>query len=86
MISCDKHDYIEIACLYRLEVKLFLKNGPVKNGQIVQGVAFNTTYSKNREECVVLNTGKGNETIVLEQIASLEAVTKNPHFEKIDFQ
>jgi Rho-binding antiterminator len=90
LISCDIHDYVEIACMYRFEVKLVVKigqvkNGQVKNGQIVQGIAFQTTYNKNREECVVLKTEKGNEEIVLEQIASMEAVTKNPHFEKIAF-
>jgi Rho-binding antiterminator len=85
LISCDIHDYVEIACMYRFEVKLVVKVGQVKNGQIVQGIAFQTTYNKNREECVVLKTEKGNEEIVLEQIASMEAVTKNPHFEKIAF-
>ena len=80
MITCDIHDYVEIACMYGFEVKLVLKDG-----QIVQGIAFQTTYSENREECVVLKTKKGNKEIVLEQITLMEAVTKNPHFEKIDF-
>ncbi|MGD8595255.1 MAG: Rho-binding antiterminator [Gammaproteobacteria bacterium] len=80
MISCANHDYVEIACMYRFEIKLVFKNG-----QIVQGIAFQTTYNENREECMVLKTEKGSEEIVLKQIALMEAVTKNPHFEKIDF-
>ena len=80
MISCANHDYVEIACMYRFEIKLVFKNG-----QIVQGIAFQTTYNENREECMVLKTEKGSEEIVLKQIALMEAVTKNPHSEKIDF-
>ena len=80
MISCANHDYVEIACMYRFEVKLVLKNG-----KVVQGKAVQTACNENRDECIVLRTEIGNEEIVLEQIALLEAVTKNPHFEKIDF-
>jgi Rho-binding antiterminator len=80
LISCANHDYVEIACMYRFAIKLVFKNG-----QIVQGIAFQTTYNENREECMVLKTEKGSEEIVLKQIALMEAVTKNPHFEKIDF-
>jgi len=66
--------------MYRFEVKLGFKNG-----QIVQGIAFQTAYNENRDECIVLKTEIGKEEIALEQIAFMEAVTKNPHFEKIDF-
>ena len=80
MISCDIHDYVEIACMYRFEVKLVLKNG-----RTVRGKSFQTAYNENKEECVVLETEYGNEKIVLEQIELMEAITKNPHFEKISF-
>jgi Rho-binding antiterminator len=66
--------------MYRFEVKLVFKDC-----QIVQGIASQTTFNENREECVVLKTEIGNEKFLLEQIALMEAVTKNPHFEKIEF-
>ena len=66
--------------MYRFDVKLVFKNG-----KIVQGKALQTAYNENRKECVVIETGLGSEKIVLEQLASMEAVTKNPHFEKIHF-
>ena len=78
MISCTNHDYVEIACMYRYEVKLVFKNG-----QFVQGKALQTAYNSNKEECIVLQTEPGHKKIVLEQLASMEAVTKNPHFEKV---
>lgn len=80
MISCANHDYVEIACMYGFEVRLVLKNG-----QIIHGNASQTTYNENREECIVLKTERGNSEVVLEQVASMEAVTRNPHFEKIKF-
>jgi Rho-binding antiterminator len=66
--------------MYGFEVKLVFKNG-----QTVQGKAFQTTLNENKEECVVLETERGIEKIVLAQLISMEAVTKNPHFKKIDF-
>ena len=80
MISCVNHDYVEIACMYYFEVKLYLNNS-----QIVKGKAMQTTYN-NREECIVLETEAGNQEIVLEQVASMEAVRKNPHFDRINFR
>lgn len=81
MISCANHDYVEIACMYGFELKLVFKNG-----HIVQGKACQTAYNENREECIVLETERGNEKIVLEQLASMEAVSKNRHFQKIEFE
>jgi Rho-binding antiterminator len=80
LISCANHDYVEIACMYKFEVKLVLKNS-----RIVKGKALQTTYNENREECIVLKTEIGSVKIVLEQVASMEAVRKNPHFGKINF-
>ena len=79
MISCASHDFVEIACLYRFEVKLVLKNG-----QILHGIACQTTYNEAREECILLETETGSEAVVLEQVTSMEAVTSNPHFVKIN--
>ena len=81
MISCANHDYIEIACMYRFEMRLVLVNG-----QVAQGKAFQTKLNENKEECLVLETKSGNKLIVLEQVVSIEAVTENPHFGKVDFR
>ena len=80
MISCANHDYVEIACMYGFEVKLVFKNG-----QIIQGKALQTSYSENKEEGIVIKTEFGDKEIVLAQLAAMVAVTKNPHFGKVDF-
>lgn len=79
MISCANHDYVEIACMYRLHVKIVSKNA-----QTIIGIAIETTFNKNREECVVLETTVNSQMIVLDQIATMEAVTRNLHFDKIN--
>lgn len=81
MISCATHDYVEIACMYRFEVRLALENG-----QVVQGKALETAYDESKQECVVLETPSGHEMIVLEQVLSMEAVTENSHFGVVDFK
>ena len=81
MISCANHDYIEIACMYRFEVRLVLENG-----WVAQGKAFQTVLNENKEECLVLETKSGNKLIVLQQVVSIEAVTDNPHFGKVSFR
>jgi Rho-binding antiterminator len=81
MISCANHDYIEIACMYRFELRLVLENG-----QVAHGKAFQTVLNENKEECLVLETKSGNKLIVLEQVVSIEAVTDNSHFGKVSFR
>jgi len=80
LISCANHDYVEIACMYGFIIRLYLKSGTV-----VEGEAFQTAFNADREECVLVKTASGHEKIALDQVVVMEAVTKNPHFEKIEF-
>lgn len=83
MISCDKHDYIEIACLYQLPVKLVMKSG--SNIKDLTGVAKDTTYNSDKYECVVLEVDGQRHEVVLEHVASMEAQVDNPHFQNVEF-
>ena len=78
MISCDQHDYVEIACLYRYVVKLTLKSGAE-----VQGIAMDTRRNAQREECLVLS--QDENLIVLDSIAKMEVLVENPHFKEVFF-
>ena len=80
MITCAEHDFIEIACLYGMEVKLTLKDG-----HTAQGRALQTSYNDKREECITLKTAKGPETIAQNALASMKAISHNPYFKKIHF-
>lgn len=80
MISCDQHDYIEIACTFRYPIKLTLRSGAV-----IEGVALDTELDENRNECIKVDV-KGTESlIVLKDISVLEVCVDNPHFHSVSF-
>lgn len=79
-ISCQLHDYIEIACLYKLEVSIALNNGIIS-----QGSAMTTETTPERQELLILKTASGPQKINLSDIKSMTAMAENPHFNRIDF-
>ncbi|MBQ4857813.1 Rho-binding antiterminator [Pseudoalteromonas sp. MMG007] len=80
MISCHQYDYIEIACMHRLNIELVLKNG---DG--VCGVATDTKRNANKDECIVVNVNNELQLIVLTTISVLKARESNPYFDRVDF-
>lgn len=80
MISCDQHDYIEIACMYRYPIKLTMKSGSV-----IECTALDTQRNDNGEECIKV-AFRGVENLVeLDGISKLEACVGNPHFNIVCF-
>lgn len=80
MISCDQHDYIEIACTFRYPIKLTLRSGAV-----IECIALDTKLDENKHECIKVDV-KGTEVlIVLTEISMLEACVENPHFHSVTF-
>ena len=81
MLACDKHDYIEIACMYHFKVVLKLKAG----GEIT-GHALDTVLNSNREECIqIINHNQLPELIILSEVSTMHSVTKNLHFDCVKF-
>lgn len=80
MVTCEQHDYIEIACTFKLEVCLHLVDGST-----VSGKASDTIYNKDKEHCITLKTKSGNKLVVLNTITTMQALQPNPHFELIHF-
>lgn len=80
MISCDLHDYIEIACMFRYPVRVTLKQG-----QVLEGVAVDTQRNAQREECLQLQQTNGLTLVVLTDMAVMEACVDNPHFQRVAF-
>lgn len=81
MLSCDIHDYVEIACTYQFEVILTFKNGKQTTGK-----AIDTCLNAERKECLKLSTEKGDDLIELLAITSMQAKDKNPHFDLVSFR
>lgn len=80
MITCNQHDYIEIACTFHMQIQLTFNNG----NQLI-GIAKDTVYNKEREECMIVSTDNGDASIVLQELKSIKATEKNPHFDIIYF-
>ncbi len=71
-IACQLYDYIEIACMYGLEVSVVLKGGNTINGDVAT-------------ECIQMSIDKTTQNIALNEIAQLHAITDNPHFSSVSF-
>ncbi|GLT16654.1 hypothetical protein GCM10007938_04300 [Vibrio zhanjiangensis] len=81
MISCSEYDYIEIACLYQIPIRLV-----TESAQVFEGQAKTTTYNEQRKECIVIGTQSGDMQIPTETLVSMTALIDNPHFGEIIFQ
>ena len=81
MISCDKHDFVEIACMYKLEVAL-----EAKTGKVIYGIANDILLNNMREECIKVHKKDNTYAIIaLSKILSMRAMVANPHFDIITF-
>ena len=81
MISCSEYDYIEIACLYQIHIRLV-----TESAQVFEGKAKTTNYDDQRRECIVIDTLCGDIQIPTETLVSMTALINNPHFREIVFQ
>lgn len=78
MIACDRHDYVEIACTFRLPVRLVMEDGAV-----IDGVALDTGYDDQRQECLMLDVAGERRAVVLDRIITMTALKTNPHFDTV---
>ena len=81
MLNCHLHDYIELSCLYRLPIRVMLKEGGS-----VEGVAKDVVLNDQRQECLLLDDKENECLIILVEIKSMQALQKNSHFDLIEFE
>jgi len=79
-MNCEQHDYLEIACTFKLEISLLLNNK-----DIFTGIATDIRYNQHKEHCILLKNGQKDVFIILTDIKSMKAITINPHFTQIHF-
>ena len=80
MINCAIHDYIEIACVFHYRIELTLLDGTSTRGR-----AQTTQTRAHKKEFLVLKSDAGEQYIDMDSIKSMQALTTNPHFDKIKF-
>jgi Rho-binding antiterminator len=79
-ISCELHDYIEIACMYGYRVKLTLKEQ-----QTIEGKALDTITDADKREYLVVDTGQEKQKIELIRLDKMQALTPNAVFKVVTF-
>lgn len=79
-ISCELHDYLEIACMYGYRVKLTLKNH-----QTLEGKALDTLTTAEKREYLVIGNGHEQPRIELNQLAKMQVLTPNAKFKEVPF-
>ncbi len=81
MISCEQHDYIEIACTFRYPLKLTLVSGAV-----IEGIGIDTARNAQKQECIEIDSGGEHTLVVLDEVSIIEACVDNPHFQTVSFE
>ena len=80
MVSCNEHDYIEIACMYNYHVELTMKSG-----ECIKCIALDTQYNEFREECIKIKYEDTETCVALNSISVLATTVENPYFKSITF-
>jgi Rho-binding antiterminator len=79
-ISCELHDYLEIACMYGYRVRL-----TIKNHQTIEGKAIDTVTTAEKREYLVIDNGQKKQQIELNQLVKMEVLTPNAKFMNVSF-
>lgn len=75
--SCAQHDYLEIACLQRYRVRIFLGDGSVLTGRALD---IQTTAEKHE---YLIVEGDRKELVDTKWIKKLEVLTPNALFSEL---
>lgn len=80
IIKCDLHDYLEIACLFKVEVELTLKDATK-----ITGIPITTTIDSERNECLAVMKDTQQILIQTNLLDQMRAVVVNRHFDIVEF-
>ncbi len=98
ILSCDLHDYLEIACMYSMPITLTLNDGTEHIG-VATTIKSNRTLGEylvfyvtehigdmnNEEKIVATNKQQDPLLIPVLSLYRLQAMQTNPHFKKVIF-
>ena len=79
-ISCELHDYLEIACLYGYRVKLTLKDN-----RIIEGKAIDVLTTAEKQEYLIIDNGREQRQIESNQLSKMQVLTANAKFKEVAF-
>ncbi|ABI58541.1 Rho-binding antiterminator [Nitrosomonas eutropha] len=79
-ISCDLHDYIEVACMYGYQVRLILKDQSTAEGK-----AKDILTDTETREFLLLETEIGSQQVELIFLDKLQVLTPDARFTEVVF-
>ncbi|MBL8497021.1 transcriptional regulator [Nitrosomonas sp. JL21] len=79
IISCELHDFVEVACMYGYQVRLTLKNG-----HTIEGKAIDIVTSVEKSECLVIDSDT-RQHIDLTELAKMQVLNPNAKFSEVKF-
>lgn len=79
IISCELHDYLEIACMYGYRVQLTLNNH-----QTVTGKALDILTSAEKREYLLIDNGQ-KQKIELNRLVKMQVLTPDAKFTEVIF-
>lgn len=80
---CELHDYLEIACTFRLPIELSLTTG-----KELIGIAVDTLVKSDKTEHLMF-IEEGTEQAIampMSELVQMKAIIKNVHFGTINFK
>ncbi len=79
VISCELHDFVEVACMYKYQLRLTLKNGEVIEGKAID------ILSVNQQERLVVDDSGEKKQVDLMVLAKMQVLTPNAKFSEVVF-
>ncbi|MBX3616772.1 Rho-binding antiterminator [Nitrosomonas sp.] len=80
VIDCELHDFVEVACMYRYQLKLILKDG-----QVIEGTAIDIVNTPEKRECLVIENDDRHQ-VDLMLLAKMQVLTPNAKFQEVVFE
>lgn len=77
-LDCDLHDYLEIACMHRYDLRIELLGGA---SFVAKALTTYTTASK--EEFIVLQDDAGRYEVRLDRLMAITALDANADFGRV---
>ena len=80
VLSCDKHDYLEIICMFHYLVKV-----TEKTGTVIEGKAVDVQITDEKQEALLIQSLDDETLIATDNIATIDVLTPGARFKQIVF-
>lgn len=80
-VDCNKHDYIEVACMHQYELLITLKDG-----HTIEATAVTTETKANKMEYFIVEASDTIFEISMSELSIIKTVSKVASFDSVRFE